>query len=148
MSYGNLRRGRHSEPGREYLVTAVTRYRTQVFADFHGARLLIDTFRETQHDGLADWLTWVVMPDHFHALIKLREASLPEIMRRVRSVSSRRINQSLGRTGSLWQPNYHDHALRLEEDRRSIARYIVSNPLRAGLVNELGSYPHWDAVWL
>jgi putative transposase len=30
----------------------------------------------------------------------------------------------------------------------SIARYIVANPLRAGLVERLGDYPHWDAVWL
>ena len=148
MSYSNLRRGRHSEPGREYLVTAVTRHRTQVFADFHVARLLIGTFRETQRDRQADWLAWVVMPDHFHALIQLGQSSLPQVMRRVRGVSSRRINQSLGRSGSLWQPNYHDHALREEEDRLSVARYIVSNPLRACLADELGRYPHWDAVWL
>jgi hypothetical protein len=29
-----------------------------------------------------------------------------------------------------------------------LARYIVANPLRAGLVEHLGDYPHWDAVWL
>jgi hypothetical protein len=29
-----------------------------------------------------------------------------------------------------------------------VARYIVANPLRAGLVEHLGDYPLWDAVWL
>jgi hypothetical protein len=28
------------------------------------------------------------------------------------------------------------------------ARYIVANPLRAGLTRRLGDYPLWDAIWL
>ena len=31
---------------------------------------------------------------------------------------------------------------------RDVARYIVANPLRAGLVERVGDYPYWDAVWL
>jgi hypothetical protein len=29
-----------------------------------------------------------------------------------------------------------------------VARYIVANPLRAGLVSRVGHYPFWNAVWL
>jgi len=29
-----------------------------------------------------------------------------------------------------------------------MARYIVMNPKRAGLVERVGDYPHWDAIWL
>ncbi len=29
-----------------------------------------------------------------------------------------------------------------------VARYIIANPLRAGLVGRVGDYPLWDAVWL
>ena len=29
-----------------------------------------------------------------------------------------------------------------------VARYIVANPLRAGLVTKIGDYPFWNAVWL
>ena len=46
------------------------------------------------------------------------------------------------------QAGYYDHALRQEEDMQKIARYIVANPIRAGLVNKVGDYPHWDAIWL
>ena len=35
-----------------------------------------------------------------------------------------------------------------DEDLKKTARYIVANPLRAGLVKRLGDYPHWDALWL
>ncbi|WP_322520542.1 transposase [Guyparkeria halophila] len=148
MSYSDLRRGRCSEPGREYLVTAVTRGRRPTFKDWQLARLLITTFRESEVADRADWLAWVVMPDHFHALLRLRQSSLADVMQRVRGVSARRINRQLGRHGPLWQPNYHDHALREDQARRDVAPYIVANPVRAGLVERIGDYPHWDAVWL
>jgi putative transposase len=48
----------------------------------------------------------------------------------------------------IWQANYHDHAIRQDEDMRKIARYIVANPLRAGLVESINDYPLWDAVWM
>lgn len=48
----------------------------------------------------------------------------------------------------IWQAGFHDHAVRREEDLAGIARYIVANPLRAGLVDAIGDYPLWDALWL
>ena len=50
--------------------------------------------------------------------------------------------------GAIWQDNYHDQAVRAEEDLRKMARYIVANPLRANLVEHIGDYSLWDAVWL
>ena len=88
------------------------------------------------------------MPDHMHWLVQLQGRSLDELMRRIKCNSARRINQQLGRQGALWQEGYHDRALRREEDVLSAARYIVANPLRAGLVKRLGDYPLWDALWL
>ena len=43
---------------------------------------------------------------------------------------------------------HYDHALRKDEDVKKIARYIIANPLRAGLVEKIEDYPYWDAVWL
>ena len=48
----------------------------------------------------------------------------------------------------MWQEGFHDRALRQEADLRKAARYVVANPLRAGLVTDLGDYPLWDAVWV
>ena len=31
---------------------------------------------------------------------------------------------------------------------KTMARYIIANPLRAGLVEHIGQYPLWDAIWL
>ena len=148
MPYNDLLRGRHSEPGREYLVTAVTDQRKPFLGSFDVARLLTQAFRESHEVAQAEWLAFVVMPDHFHALLRLRQVPLATVMRTVRGTSARRINRSLGRSGRVWQPGYHDRALRSEEDRVAVARYIVANPLRAGLAERLANYPHWDAVWL
>ncbi|GGY09626.1 hypothetical protein GCM10007160_41190 [Litchfieldella qijiaojingensis] len=58
------------------------------------------------------------------------------------------VNRALCGEKSIWQRGYHDRAIRDEEDIRAVARYIVANPLRAGLVNDIGQYPLWDAKWL
>ena len=146
MSWNDLRKGRHSTIGQEYLVTLVTHRRQPFFSDFGNARILVGEMRRLQEEGRVCWLCWVIMPDHFHALARLDGGKLWAAVRQLKGASARRINQGHDRRGSVWQPGYHDHALRREEDRLQVARYIVANPLRAGLVKRLGDYPHWDSV--
>ena len=149
MPYDNLRNGRYSQLGQEYFITTVTANHRPVFLDFWNCRLLVKVLREVEDDGWGQWLAWVIMPDHFHGLFSLGErGTLSEAIGRVKGVSSFSINRHLGKKGALWQRAFHDHALRREEDRRAVARYIVANPLRKGLVTNIMDYPHWDCVWL
>ncbi|MFJ4398339.1 REP-associated tyrosine transposase [Pseudomonas sp. NPDC089396] len=143
-----LRIGRFSERNRLYLLTSTTLHRAPVLSGFHSARLLVREFRQAELEGAARSLAWVVMPDHFHWLIELGPVSLKTLMRRVKSRSTCVINHHLGRYGRLWQKGFHDRVLRREEDVQDVARYIVLNPKRAGLVDRVGDYPHWDAIWL
>jgi REP element-mobilizing transposase RayT len=143
-----MRIGRFSEPGRIYLLTTTVYNRLPLFRDFGLGRLLVAELRAAHDQGWVSSLAWVVMPDHLHWLVELHERSLDELMRRIKSNSGRLINRRLGREGPLWQDGYHDRALRTDEDLQVAARYVVANPLRAGLVGRLGDYPHWDAVWL
>ena len=139
----NLRKGRVSEANRVYLVTAVTEKRRWVFHELHTGRCLIRSLMTEQELGRARTLAFVVMPDHFHWLLELREnASLSKVVRAVKSVTAHRLGET------VWQDGFHDHAVRHQEDLRAAARYVVANPLRAGLVQRLGDYPHWDAIWL
>jgi len=143
----NLRKGRFSEPNRICLVTMVTKERVPYFNDFHHGRFLVHVLRGEM--PRAETLAYVVMPDHMHRLMQLREGyALSNVVATVKSVSSHRINRTLGRIGSLWQAGFHDHALRRDEDVADVARYIVANPLRAGLVKSLGDYSLWDAIWV
>ena|SRR5690242_2443060 len=52
------------------------------------------------------------------------------------------------RAGKNLDAGYHDRALRREEDVVATARYVVMNPVRAGLVSRIGDYPHWNAIWV
>jgi REP element-mobilizing transposase RayT len=147
--HGNkLRKGRFSETGRGYLVTAVTNERKAVFHDWTLARLLVAELRQASETGLVESLAWVIMPDHVHWLIILQEATLAAVIQRVKSRSAIRINKQKGTVGRFWQKGFHDRAVRRDEDIRIIARYIVANPLRAGITEDIGAYPLWDAAWL
>jgi len=144
----HLRRGRYSETDRIYLITSVTHNRQPIFSDWKLGRLLVDEFRGVQREGMADSLAWVIMPDHFHWLVELKSSQLPQLMRRVKSGSALSITRAKKEQFKLWQKGYHDRAIREENAILPAARYIIANPLRAGLVNRYGDYPLWDAIWL
>ncbi|PNB70961.1 transposase [Pseudomonas sp. GW456-E7] len=143
-----LRTGRYPESNRIYLLTSNTLGREPVFKDFGLGRLVVKQFQYAQEQYWANSLAWVVMPDHFHWLIELQQCSLSQLMQKTKSLSTRAVNMSVGRKGSLWQQGYHDRALRRDDDLVKLARYVVANPLRAGLVGKLGDYPLWDAIWV
>ena len=139
----DLRLGRFSQPGQIYLVTAVTLNRQPIFASFTAARILIGALRAAQTFGRAQTLAFVVMPDHLHWLLSLGTlADLTAVVQLVKSVSAHRVG------GKVWQRGFHDRAIRREEDLPAVARYVVANPVRAGLVQRVGAYSHWDAVWV
>ena len=150
MSYDDLRKGRFSEHGRAYFITAALEEREKCyFENFACARFVMAEMRMLHDSGAVNSLAWVIMPDHVHWLFQLGEdISLSWVAKRFKARSAHSVNRHLSRQGMLWQKGFHDHAVRKEEDIRHIARYIVANPLRAGLVKNIGDYPHWDAIWL
>ncbi|WP_107850401.1 REP-associated tyrosine transposase [Oceanimonas marisflavi] len=149
MSYHHALAGRCSIEGQIYHITVCTRHRRRLFDDWHAGRLVIGELRHLQEQQQAQSLAWVLMPEHLHWLLQLNEAaSLAGLIHTFKGRSARRVNHHLGRSGACWQRGFHDHAIRQEEDLRQIARYIIANPLRAGLVNRVGDYPLWDAIWI
>lgn len=144
-----LRRGRVSLPNQVYLITTATLDRQRFFEDFAAACAASRCFSDAYILGDACLLAWVLMPDHVHWLLQLGVAdSLDLVVNRLKSASARQANKALHGSGALWQAAYHDRALRADENFRDAARYLVANPMRAGLVNRIGDYPFWNAVWL
>jgi REP element-mobilizing transposase RayT len=143
-----LRHGRTHEIGHYYMLTVATRNRSPVFGNWPMGRLLVDQFRQAQTEGLARTLAFVVMPDHFHWLVELRAGDLSSLMCKVKAKSALQVNRATGSNGPIWQRGYHDRAIRREHDLQPAARYIIYNPVRAGLVRRVQDYPLWDAAWL
>jgi len=149
MPRDNLLKGRVSLAHHAYHVTLCVHNRLPLFRDFTDARLVVTEMRKLHEDGILNSLAWVIMPDHLHWLFQLGEQmTLSEAMKRLKARSAHAINRCHGRHGAIWQKGYYDHALRDEEDIQGIARYIVANPLRAGIIEKIGEYPLWDAIWL
>lgn len=143
-----LRRGRHSVPNGAYLLTTTTWQRRAVFADFLLAATACRAFTAATPSD-ARLLAWVLMPDHVHWLLQLGSAtSLADAASRLKAGSARAVNNQRQHCAPVWSRSYHDHALRKNDDLHAAARYLIANPLRAGLVTRIGDYPFWDAVWL
>ena len=144
-----LRKGRFSEAGRCYHLRFTVRDRAPLFGEFIAARCVVAALRTAQTRALGTTLAFTVMPDHVHWLVQLAaETDLATLAQRTKGRAARHVNRAMGRSGPVWQPGYFDRAMRPSEDPVGIARYIVHNPVRAGLVKSVRHYAHWDAAWL
>ena len=148
MPYDDLRKGRFSQSSYVYSVTTVTMGRAPLFSDIRCGRLVVAEMRRLHDETVLESLAWVLMPDHLHWLFQLGEtANLSGAMKLFKARSARTLNQYLHKSGSIWQKAYYDHALRHDEDLRTTADYIIANPVRAGLVSNIGEYSLWDTKW-
>ncbi len=144
-----LRRGRFSSQYQIYHITTATYQRRKVLDNFIAGRAVVNALRRASRFGQADTLAFVVMPDHLHWLMQLTgNKQLSVTVNTVKSLSARAINQAGGYQGPVWQKGYFDRGLRRDDDVVTIARYIIANPIRAGLVKTVGDYPLWDAIWI
>lgn len=134
--------------GQVYLVTFTTRDRRPLFLEPDAARDVARAITDRRLWYHSRLLAWVLMPDHWHGLVELGGMeTLSTCIQRLKANSARPLRFERG-THRVWAPGFHDRALRSGDDLRRAARYVVSNPLRAGLVHDIRRYPYWDAVWL
>ena len=117
----------------------------------HGSCVLRDTAaRRMAEDAIGYFqgtrcrlAAWVVMPNHIHALCHPLEGwELEDLMASWKKHSAREINQLLGRSGPLWQPESYDRIIRDGDHFRRVVRYIVRNPVKACLSQDEA------AVWV
>jgi len=130
-------------------VTTVVAHRRRIFADFALALRVAPLLDSGAHWRDSRSLCWVLMPDHCHLLVQAGlDGSLASLIARLKAHTARTCNLARNASGPLWQRGFHDRALRTEQDIAAVARYIVRNPIRAGLTSAVGSYPFWNAVWV
>lgn len=89
---------------------------------------------------------YTIIPNHVHLLLKPNERDgkpigIAEIMRRFKGLTARQINLLMGRSGSLWSREYHDHWVRSAREFLNIVEYIRQNPVKAGLVKQAEDWP-------
>ena len=85
-------------------------------------------------------LAYCVMPDHVHILLEgaSETADLRDAVARWKQRTGYDWRIRYGTR--LWQPGYHDRVLREGDDTRAVVRYVLQDPVRAGLVRTVGEY--------
>ena len=132
-----------------YSITLCCDFRKPLFANYLNARLIARELVLFSKSNSLNTICFVIMPDHIHWLLQLNSSpELSNLVRKFKNITTYRFNKYNGTDGKIWQSNYYDHKIRDDEDLIAQARYIVANPLRAGLVNNISKYPYWDCVYL
>jgi len=124
-----------------YFTTFCTRERCPVFTDIALGQSVVAQFRRTCQQRKFAILAYCLMPDHAHLLLEgVDDASnLAALIKSAKQSSGQRFAARMKRP--LWDEGFHDHILRPEEDPKRFARYIIENPVRAGLVKSALDYP-------
>ena len=122
---------------RTYLVTAVTAGRRSLFQVTATAKLLERTILEYRSQGKFLLHAFVIMPDHFHALITpAPEVSLEKAMQFIKGGFSFRLKSKL----DVWMRSFNESQVMTEEKFRNCVRYIEENPVRRGLAAAPNEY--------
>jgi putative transposase len=131
-----------------YFLTFCTLDRCVAFANDESVALVLAQFRRTAHTWSFAILAYCFMPDHVHLLIEggSPDADLKRLAKRLKQGSAQ--TWVFRRGHRLWQEGYYDRVLRAEDDAKRVARYILGNPVRAGLVACPRDYPYLGSdVW-
>jgi len=82
------------------------------------------------------------MPDHVHLLIEGKKSNAD--MKVFVALFKQRTAYWFKRIHGvqLWEANYYEHVLRNDEATRAVARYIIENPVRKGMVEDYSKYPY------
>jgi putative transposase len=124
-----------------YFVTACCAFRRPLFCNAALATRVIDQL--LHNAALCDFavLAYCLMPDHLHALVEAEseQSDFRMFVKRFKQTTGFAYRQEAKQR--LWQAGYHERILRDEETTEVVVRYIIENPIRAGLTNTLGEYP-------
>jgi putative transposase len=117
---------------RTYFVTAVTAQRRRLFQITNTAALLQQTILDYRSQGRFLLHAFVIMPDHFHALITpAPDVSLEKAMQFIKGGFSFRLKSKL----DVWMRSFNESQIMSAEKFVSCVRYIEENPVRRGLVS-------------
>jgi putative transposase len=94
-------------------------------------------------------LVYCYMPDHLHVLVEAErdECDLKPFIARAKQYSGFYFKKTTRQR--LWQRYGYERVLRNDEETIAVARYIVENPVRAGIVAAPLDYAFWgSSTWL
>lgn len=131
-------------PDALYHVTARGDRREDIFEDDQDRRMFLDIFAQvvTQFNWLC--YAWCLMDNHYHLLIQTPEGNLSKGMRQLNGVYTQANNRRHQRVGHLFQGRFKAILVDSDAYLLELARYVVLNPVRAGIVRRAQDWP-WSS---
>jgi putative transposase len=122
---------------RTYFVTAVTAQRRRLFQVTATAELLQRTILDYRSQGRFLLHAFVIMPDHFHALITpAADVSVEKAMQYIKGGFSFRLKSKV----EVWERSFNESQIMSAEKFVNCVRYIEENPVRKGLASRAEAY--------
>ncbi len=129
-------------PARTFFATAKADMGRRLFQSKRNALLLIDVLRTYVSQGRIQLHDFVIMPDHIHLLITVKSGmSIERAMQLVKGGFSYRLKKETGYLGEVWQRGFSEVRVESEESWDQHRRYILENPVKAGLCDSSSQYP-------
>ena len=123
-----------------YSLTFCTHHRQHLFVREPVVTLVLSQISRAAVEQEFVVIAYCFMPDHVHLLVEGRsEASdCKRLIARAKQYSGYHYSKQF--RGTLWQRYGFEHVLRDEELTPVVARYILNNPIRAGLAQDVANY--------
>jgi REP element-mobilizing transposase RayT len=131
-------------PGAWYHVMNRGRRRAKVFLDSSDYEAFIKVLQEAAEGWNLRISAYCLRPNHYHLLIQTPDGNLARCMRHINGVYTQRFNRRHEKDGQLFRGRYKAVLVAADSHLLEVLRYIHRNPLRAGLVDELLSFP-WSS---
>jgi REP element-mobilizing transposase RayT len=89
-------------------------------------------------------ICFVIMPNHIHLVFELvnKTKLVGDILGSIKKYSAREANKILKRKGKFWQAESFDRLVRDEKELFNIIKYVLLNPVNAGLVEDYNDWPN------
>jgi len=127
---------------RTYFVTSVTAQRRRLFQVTSNAELLQRTLLDYRRQGRFLLHAFVIMPDHFHAIITpAPEVSLEKAMQFIKGGFSFRLKSKR----DVWMRSFNQTQVQSEEKFIAALGYIEQNPVSCGLAQTATEYAYGSA---
>jgi REP element-mobilizing transposase RayT len=138
----------YRQPGAICSVTIAVQSRRPVFADLLIAQATEEILEERANATGVRVFAYCIMPDHIHIVLAPSvDCDIVTFVGQFKNLAQRAVWRH-GVAGRFWQPSFWDHFLRGDEDLKRVAKYILANPVRAGLVERWQDYPFAGSlVW-
>jgi REP element-mobilizing transposase RayT len=130
--------------GASYHILSRGNERRDIFFDLRDYHLFLDTVGEMAERFELEIFAYVLMPNHYHLLLKTHRKNLSKSMHWFGVAYTNRINARHSRCGHLFQGRYKSLLVQNDAYLLRLSCYIHRNPLRTGLVKRLVDY-RWSS---